>query len=68
MDEHRRGAIHYAAENSNCEIIKMLMDHGADYKHRDEEGMDAYDLCDTRAARLALTGEKDSWFSWLCRI
>ena len=68
MDEHRRGAIHYAAENSNCEIIKMLVDNGAYINYRDEEGMDAYDLCDSREARAALTGKSEGWLSWLCRI
>ena len=68
IDEHRRAAVHYAAENGNCEIIRMLVEKGADYKHRDEEGMDAYDLCETRAAREALTGESQGWLSWLCRI
>jgi ankyrin repeat protein len=70
IDEYNRTAVHYAAENNNAEIIRMLVDKGAATDIKDDEGMNPFDLCETRAAMSALKGEPEpsGWLSWLCRI
>ena len=68
IDEHMRTALHYAAENNNPEIIRMLVEKNAETRIRDDEGLDPYDLAETRAARAALSGQQGSGLLSWCRI
>ena len=59
---NNKSALHYAAQNGNVEITRMLLDAGADSKVMDENGMTPFQLAvmDNQNEVCRLLGKNDS--------